>query len=95
MLSAGGALLIGTGAVMNYLKAQQPEQQMSDLTLANLEAMAFIDPDLDLGGDSEGGKIDCYGALVDAGCGHITITKCSTCLDETCTDYSDSAKCKK
>ncbi|WP_084135271.1 NVEALA domain-containing protein [Rikenella microfusus] len=40
MLSAGGALLIGTGAVTSYLKAQQPEQQMSDLTLANIEAFA-------------------------------------------------------
>ena len=46
MLSAGGALLIGTGAMTSYIKAQQPEPQVSDLTLANLEAMAFIiDPD--------------------------------------------------
>ena len=48
MLSAGGALLIGTGAAMSYLKAQQPEQQMSDLTLANIEAMAVGDTDFGL-----------------------------------------------
>lgn len=41
MLAAGGALLIGAGAVTNYLRAQQPEQQMSDLTLANIEVVAF------------------------------------------------------
>ena len=41
MLSAGGALLISAGAVMSYLKAQQPEQQMSDLTLANMEVIAL------------------------------------------------------
>ena len=93
MLAAGGALLIGAGAVTNYLRAQQPEQQMSDLTLANIEAMAYIDTEL--GGDSEGGKIDCYGALANAGSGHITITKCSTCMDESCTDYSDRARCRK
>ncbi len=41
MLSAGGALLIGSGAVTSYLKAQQPEQQMSVLTLANMEIIAL------------------------------------------------------
>ncbi len=46
MLSAGGALLIGTGAAMSYLKAQQPEPQVSDLTLANIEAMAVGDTDI-------------------------------------------------
>ncbi|WP_298063647.1 hypothetical protein [uncultured Rikenella sp.] len=46
MLASGGALLLGTGAVTSYLMVQ-PEQRMSDLTLANLEAMAFDidDPD--------------------------------------------------
>ncbi len=39
MLSAGGALLISAGAVMNYLKVQQ-EQPESDLTLANIEAIS-------------------------------------------------------
>lgn len=34
------ALLIGGGAYLNYLKAQ-PREQLSDLTLANLEAMAL------------------------------------------------------
>ena len=41
MLSAGGALLISAGAVMNYLKVQQ-EQPESDLTLANIEALSAI-----------------------------------------------------
>ncbi|WP_298063655.1 hypothetical protein [uncultured Rikenella sp.] len=44
MLASGGALLLGTGAVTSYLMVQ-PEQRMSDLTLANLEAMAFLDPE--------------------------------------------------
>ena len=55
MLAAGGALLIGAGAVTNYLRAQQPEQHMSDLTLANIEAMAYIDTEL--GGQS---YVICY-----------------------------------
>ena len=50
MLSAGGALLIGTGAAMSYLKAQQPEPQVSDLTLANIEALAL---DIKVSGKSE------------------------------------------
>ena len=40
MLAAGGGLLIGAGAVTNYRRAQQPEKQMSDHTLANIEALA-------------------------------------------------------
>ncbi len=43
MLATDGVLLLGAGAVTSYLMVQ-PEQRMSDLTLANLEAMVFLDP---------------------------------------------------
>lgn len=39
MLIAGGALVIGSAAAFNFLMAQ-PKEQISDLTLANIEAMA-------------------------------------------------------
>ncbi len=45
MLASGGALLLGAGAVTNYLLAQQPQTAQEELTLANLEAMAFLDPE--------------------------------------------------
>lgn len=49
LLAAGGAALICGGSVMTYLKAQTQQPEMSDLTLANLEAMADLEEDfLDL-----------------------------------------------
>ncbi len=39
LLAAGGAALICGGAMMTYFKAQ-PKEQLSDLTLANIEALA-------------------------------------------------------
>lgn len=39
MLIAGGALVIGSTAVLNFLVAQ-PKEQLSDLTLANIELFA-------------------------------------------------------
>ncbi|WP_462376314.1 hypothetical protein [Rikenella microfusus] len=42
MLIAGGALVIGSAAAFNFLMAQ-PKEQISDLTLANIEAMAVPD----------------------------------------------------
>lgn len=70
------ALLIGGGAYLNYLKTQ-PREQLSDLTLANLEAMAlppdFIDIDGDIYTGDMTGRNDCY---VDLGgsCGMLTVT---------------------
>ena len=65
LLAAGGAALICGGAVMTYLKAQTQQPEMSDLTLANLEAMAFSIEE----GENIGGKarwiveiIDQYGS---------------------------------
>ncbi|WP_298062183.1 hypothetical protein [uncultured Rikenella sp.] len=40
---------------MTYLKAQ-PKEQLSYLTLANLEAMAEVDYEVDLGGKKVGAK---------------------------------------
>ncbi len=39
MLVAGSVLAIGSGAVLSYLYAQ-PQERPSDLTLANIEALA-------------------------------------------------------
>lgn len=65
LLAAGGAALICGGAVMTYLKAQTQQPEMSDLTLANLEAMALSIED----GENIGGAarwivkiIDQYGS---------------------------------
>lgn len=46
LLAAGGAALIGGGAVMTYLKAQTRQPEMSALTLANIEAMADLEEDI-------------------------------------------------
>lgn len=43
LLISGVALLLSAGAVINFLKAAQTEAQVSDLTLANIEALA-LDP---------------------------------------------------
>lgn len=51
----GATLILGVGAVTSYLMAQ-PEEQISDLTLANIEAMAI--PDNKEAGDS-GVQIPC------------------------------------
>lgn len=41
MLLLGAGLVIGTGAYLNYRMAQQAQREpISDLTLANIEAMA-------------------------------------------------------
>lgn len=41
MLIASGTLVIGSAAVFNFLMAQ-PQEQSSDLTLANIEALSAI-----------------------------------------------------
>ena len=43
LLISGVALLLSAGAVINFLKAAQTEAQFSDLTLANIEALAQKD----------------------------------------------------
>lgn len=51
MLLLGAGLLIGTGAYLNYRMAQQAQREpISDLTLANIEAMALVDKDHDVSG---------------------------------------------
>lgn len=40
LLIASGALTICTGAVLNFLLARQPQNQFSDLTLADIETFA-------------------------------------------------------
>ena len=40
LFSFGVALLLSVGAVINFLKAAQTETTVSDLTLANIEALA-------------------------------------------------------
>ena len=78
MLSAGGALLIGTGAMTSYIKAQQPTTAQEELTLANLEAMAFIDPDLDVDGGGQSYVI-CYSeSRVKIGYTYYDCAKCPT-----------------
>ncbi len=66
-------LLIGGGAYLNYLKAQ-PQEQLSDLTLANLEAMADIYTDKDIDRD------DCQGAE-NANCGMPVVTPNGTYME--------------
>lgn len=103
LLAAGGAALICGASVMTYLKAQTPMSAQDELTLANLEALAVLPPfgpdlDPDLGGwgiGGEAGRIECYNVLYYAGMGRITVTKCSTCTEETCSDYTSRAKCRK
>ena len=41
LLVSGVALLLSVGAVINFLKAAQTETTVSDLTLANIEALAL------------------------------------------------------
>lgn len=41
LLTSGGTLLLCTGSVTAYLQAQ-PKEQLSDLTLANIEALGYI-----------------------------------------------------
>lgn len=51
VLLLGASLLIGTGACLNYRMTQQaPREPISDLTLANIEAMALVDKDHDVSG---------------------------------------------
>ncbi|WP_294593588.1 hypothetical protein [uncultured Rikenella sp.] len=99
LLVAGGAALICGASVMTYLKAQTPMSAQDELTLANLEALAVLPPfGPDLGGwgiGGEAGRIECYNVLYYAGMGRITVTKCSTCTEETCSDYTSRAKCRK
>lgn len=73
VLGVLGGLLVG-GAYLNYRMAQ-PKQPMSDLTLANIEAMAVpLRPGLDMDPDNpegcvamasckSGGTITCHGQM--------------------------------
>lgn len=55
LLSTGAALVVTGGAIVNFLAARQaPLTPQEELTLANLNAMAFdIDEDLDLDGSQQ------------------------------------------
>ncbi|WP_300730565.1 NVEALA domain-containing protein [uncultured Rikenella sp.] len=82
LLAAGGAALIGGGAVMTYLKAQTQQPEMSDLTLQNLEAMATIDvPDMNWA-NGPSSNVSC------SRCGsvhvHCKASKNTRCLQTSC-----------
>ena len=64
LLSTGAALVVTGGAIVNFLAARQiPLTPQDELTLANLNAMAFdIDEDLDLDGSQPGENKYSYGA---------------------------------
>lgn len=70
------------------------QQNMSleeEFLLKNVEALSNDEMD----GDSEAGKIKCYVVIKDENSGPYTVPKCSVCMDVTCSDYTDSKKCKK
>ncbi|MFI3262416.1 MAG: hypothetical protein R3Y26_05860 [Rikenellaceae bacterium] len=58
------------------------------MAIANIEALSSD-------GEAEGSRISCSSTIVNENSGTITKTKCSTCLDVLCTDYSSSSTCKK
>lgn len=84
-----GVLIIGA-SVGFYLNANQATE-ISDWSLANVEALATSET----GGDSEGNKLICYSVIQDENYGRFTVTKCSSCMDVRCSDYSVSSQCKK
>ncbi len=43
LLASGFALLLSAGAVVNFLQSARAEAEVSDLTLANIEALAAWD----------------------------------------------------
>ena len=53
MLLSGVTMMLGTGAVLSYLQAQQPLTSQEELTLANIEALAA---------SPENDKIMCLGS---------------------------------
>ncbi|WP_281671380.1 hypothetical protein [Rikenella microfusus] len=47
LLASGASLMLAAGSVMTYLQTQRALEPVSDLTLANIEALNFsIDPEL-------------------------------------------------
>ncbi len=93
LLSVGGALILGIGAYLNFAQAKT-EVQISDLTLANIEAMAlngFIDLDDGLGGGLGDGlgwggsnsyTICYYSSRVKVGYTYYDCQKCTKETDE-------------
>lgn len=78
-------VLIGINVyVLNARKASVE----TDWILENIDALAMTE------GESEG-RLICYSVIKDEGYGSFTVTKCSSCMDVRCTDYSTSSKCKK
>lgn len=75
LLSAAGTLLIGGGAYLSYLKAQ-PREQLSDLTLANIEALGFsyIEIGDDIYTDDAYDRGDCMGDP-NSNCGQPVVTQ--------------------
>lgn len=45
LFAIGATLALGAGSVAGFLLAQPQTPHVSDLTLANIEALAFIEPD--------------------------------------------------
>ena len=58
--------------------------------LKNVEALASDQND-DLAGKGK----KCYSVIKNLDEGPYSVTRCSTCMDVKCTDYSESAKCVK
>lgn len=88
MLIAGGALVIGSTAVLNFLVAQ-PKEQLSDLTRVNIEAMSGIEEGLFTGTCAYLCEGRCYVTCPRCkqitytwvnGCGTITGGYCSNCF---------------
>ncbi len=55
LLGSGFALLLSAGAVVNFLQSSRAEAKVSDLTLANIEALA-LDEDLIIEKPGQDGK---------------------------------------
>lgn len=56
----------------------------------NIEALASDEND-----DSAGRGIKCYSVIKNEDEGPYSVTRCSTCMDVKCTDYSESSRCNK
>ena len=71
MFASGVTFALGVGAVTSYLVAQ-PKEQLSDLTLANIEAMSAIIKDYEnVSGGKIGWCVGDYGTCDEPFPGHI------------------------
>lgn len=76
LLAAGVTLVLGTGAVLSYLQAQ-PQEQLSDLTLANIEALGYDTvQEAAIGGCAGciGSNESCFTQIYDMSTGNLILT---------------------